>query len=72
MAPRSPRRSKTTDNVTVYIRGLNACSRIVSRRSIVQSAMNNAKISFEIEGHRCNDSDWSKIMRIADQLEAVI
>lgn len=44
----------------------------VSRRSIAESAMKNAKISYEIDGHRYSDDDWSKIMYIADQLEAVI
>jgi hypothetical protein len=34
--------------------------------------MNNAKISLEIEGHHYSDSDWLKIMEIADQLENVI
>ncbi|AKG71376.1 hypothetical protein WN53_20855 [Serratia fonticola] len=67
-----PARGSSSDKVTVYIRGLNAGSRSVSRRSIEESAMNNAKTSFEIEGHRYSDSDWSKIMRIADQLDAVI
>ncbi|WP_430690591.1 hypothetical protein [Klebsiella quasipneumoniae] len=71
MTTRSTRRD-AKGNVTVVIRGGNSGSRSVSRRSIAQSAMSNAKISFEIEGHRYSDSDWSKIMHIADQLEAVI
>lgn len=61
-----------TGTVTVIIRGGKSGSRNVSIRSITQSAMNNAKTSFEIEGHHYSDADWSKIMRIADQLEAVI
>ena len=61
-----------TSNVTVKIRGGRCGSRSVSRRSITNSAMNNAKTSFEIEGHSYSNSDWSKIMRIADRLEAVI
>ncbi|HDL7313832.1 TPA: hypothetical protein U5E38_004208 [Yersinia enterocolitica] len=65
-------RNDASDNVTVIIRGGKSGSRSVSRRSIAQSAMSNAKTSFEIEGHRYSDADWSKIMRIADQLEAVI
>lgn len=65
-------RCDATGNVTVIIRGGKSDSRRVSRHSIAQSAMNNAKTSFEIEGHRYSDADWSKIMRIADQLEAVI
>ncbi|MGG7955202.1 hypothetical protein PGN61_23120 [Klebsiella aerogenes] len=36
-------RGKVTGTVTVYIRGDKAFSRKVSRRSIAQSAMNNAK-----------------------------
>ncbi|WP_447887369.1 hypothetical protein [Serratia fonticola] len=63
---------KASRNVTVYIRGAKAGSRSVSRRSIAESAMSNAKTSFEIEGHRYSKSDWSKIMKIADELEAVI
>ncbi|HEJ7999505.1 TPA: hypothetical protein SMI16_004980 [Serratia liquefaciens] len=65
-------RGNTSSNVIVYIRGPNAHSRTVSRRSIAESAMNNAKISLEIEGHHYSDPDWSKIMKIADQLEKVI
>lgn len=61
-----------TSTVTVKIRGGRCGSRNVSRRSITTSAMNNAKTSFEIEGHSYSNSDWSKIMRIADRLEAVI
>jgi len=61
-----------TGTVTVKIRGGKSGSRNVSRRSIAKSAMDNAKTSFEIEGHRYRNSDWSKIMRIAGQLEAVI
>ena len=69
--------TRTTHNnapgdVTVYIRGGKSGSRSVSRSSITQSAMSNARTSFEIEGHRYSESDWSKIMQIADQLEAVI
>lgn len=64
--------SSTSKSVTVYIRGKNAGSRTMSRKAIARSAMNNAKTSFEIEGHRYSNSDWSKIMKIADQLEAVI
>ncbi len=71
MATRSAR-GNASGNVTVYIRGSNAGSRTVSRRSIAESAMNNAKASLEIEGRRYSDSDWSKIMSIAEQLEAVI
>lgn len=67
-----PARGRSSSKVTVYIRGSNASSRSVSRRSIEESAMNNAKTSFEIEGHRYSDSDWSKIMRIANLLDAVI
>lgn len=67
-----PARGSSSSKVTVYIRGSNASSRSVSRRSIEESAMNNAKTSFEIEGHRYSDSDWSKIMRIANLLDAVI
>ncbi|CAI2024828.1 Uncharacterised protein [Serratia fonticola] len=70
--PTRPVRGNVSDNVTVYIRGSNAGSHIVSRRSIEESAMNNARISVEIEGRRYSDSDWSKIMSIAEQLEAVI
>lgn len=65
-------RCDATDTVTVIIRGRKSGSRRVSRSSIAQSAMNNAKTSFEIEGHRYSEADWSKILRIADQLEAVI
>ncbi|MFS7193673.1 hypothetical protein AB6864_14370 [Serratia proteamaculans] len=65
-------RNNTSGNVIVYIRGPNGGPRTVSRRSIAESAMNNAKTSLEIEGHRYSDSDWSKIMKIADQLENVI
>ncbi|EEV5627109.1 hypothetical protein ACEOS4_005110 [Escherichia coli] len=65
-------RNKVSDTVTVYIRGGKASSRKVSRHSITQSAMNNAKTSFEIEGHRFHDSDWLKIVTIADQLDNVI
>ncbi|ARA21126.1 MULTISPECIES: hypothetical protein [Proteus] len=64
--------SSTSKSVTVYIRGKKAGSRTMSRKAIAHSAMNNAKASFEIEGHRYSNSDWSKIMKIADQLEAVI
>ncbi len=65
-------RNDVTGTVTVKIRGGRSGSQNVSRRSIMQSAMRNAKISFEIEGHRYSNSDWSKIMRIASRLEAVI
>lgn len=65
-------RGNAARKVTVYIRGSNAGSRIVSRSSIARSAMSNAKTSLEIEGHRYKRSDWSKIMVIADQLETVI
>ncbi len=71
MAPR-PARGNASSEVTVFIRGTNASSRVVNRRDIARSAMNNARTSFEIEGHRYRDSDWTKIMRIADQLDAVI
>lgn len=64
--------SSTSKNVTVYIRGKNTNSRTVSRKAIARSAMNNAKTSFEIEGRRYSNSDWFKIIKIADQLEAVI
>ncbi len=64
--------TRSDETVTVKIRGGRSGSHNVSRRSIAQSAMNNAKTSFEIEGHRYSNSDWSKIMRIAGQLEAVI
>ncbi|HHQ6632590.1 TPA: hypothetical protein ACSTL1_004110 [Serratia fonticola] len=53
-------------NVIVYIRGSNVGSRTVSHRSIAESAMNNARTSPEIEGHHCSDSDWSKIMQLAE------
>lgn len=65
-------RFDTSSTVTVFIRGTNAGSRVVKRCDIADSAMNNARTSFEIEGHRYRDADWSKIMKIADQLEAVI
>lgn len=65
-------RGSSSSRITVYIHGSNAGSRKVSRRSIAESAMKNAKISYEIDGHRYSDDDWSKIMYIADQLEAVI
>lgn len=71
MSTRSTK-SDASGNVTVIIRGGKSGSRSVGRRSIAQSAMSNAKTSFEIEGHRYSDADWSKIMQIADQLEAVI
>ncbi|MDR7342417.1 hypothetical protein J2X14_000805 [Pantoea alhagi] len=71
MATRSAR-NDASGNVTVFIRGGKSGSHRVSRRAIAQSAMLNARTSFEIEGHRYNDNDWSKIMHIADQLEAVI
>lgn len=67
-----PTRSYVKGIVTVKIRGGKSGSHNVSRRAIAKSAMDNAKISFEIEGHRYRNSDWSKIMRIASQLEAVI
>ncbi|OAD97821.1 hypothetical protein [Pantoea sp. OXWO6B1] len=67
-----PTRCEVTGIVTVKIRGGKSGSRNVSRRSIAKSAMDNAKTSFEIEGHHYSNSDWSKIMRIADQLEDVI
>lgn len=60
------------DKITIFIRGANASSRRVSRKSITISAMNNAKTSLEIEGHHYSDSDWSKIMYLAEQLEKVI
>ncbi|ENP9363641.1 hypothetical protein ACENH5_000546 [Escherichia albertii] len=65
-------RGDATGTVKVVIRGGKSGSRNVSIRSITQSAMSNAKTSFEIEGHCYSDADWSKIMHIADQLEAVI
>lgn len=71
MATRATR-SDASANVTVIIRGGKSGSRTVNRRSIVQSAMSNARTSFEIEGHHYSDADWSKIMLIADQLEEVI
>lgn len=71
MSTRTTKRD-ASGNVTVIIRGGKSGSRSVSRRSIVKSAMSNAKTSFEIEGHSYSDADWLKIMRIADQLEAVI
>lgn len=67
------KRCAVNGNVTVVIRGRDSGSRSsVSRRSITTSAMSNAKTSFEIEGHRYSDADWSKIMKIADQLDDVI
>jgi len=65
-------RSDISGHVSVAIRGGKACTRTVTRRSIIESAMNNAKTSFEIEGHRYSKSDWSKIMHIASELESVI
>lgn len=60
------------DKITIFIRGKDGGSRVVSRSSIALSAMKNAKVSLEIEGRYYSDSDWSKIMHIADQLEKVI
>lgn len=65
-------RGNASSKVTVYIRGANAGSKVVKRSDITRSAMNNARTSFEIEGHHYRDSDWLKIMRIADELAAVI
>lgn len=67
-----PAQGSSSSDVTVYIHGSNTGSRKVSRRSIAESAMKNAKISFEIDGYRYSNSDWSKIMRLVDELEAVI
>lgn len=65
-------KSDAAGNVTVIFRGGKSGSLSVSRQAIAQSAMKNARTSFEIEGHHYSDADWSKIMLIADQLDAVI
>jgi len=65
-------RSDIRGRVLVSVRGGKSHTRTANRRAIVESAMKNAKTSFEIEGHRYRQSDWSKIMHIASELESVI
>ena len=67
------RKQRYSNNINVYVRGSSTVTvRSINLKTLEKSIIDNIRVSFELEGHKISDVEWTRVANVSDRLAAII